>query len=72
MQLGTFNSRENAAHLIARLKSHGFTASIVEASKNGHKLFRVRVGNERERGAAQKLLARLKAAGEKGGTILPR
>jgi cell division septation protein DedD len=72
VQLGTFTSRENAAHLLARLKSHGFAASVVESSKNGHKLFRVRVGNERDRAAAQKLLGHLKAAGEKGGTIVPR
>ncbi len=71
VQLGTFSSRENAAHLVAGLKSHGFTGSISEASRNGHKLFRVRVGAERDRVAAQKLLGRLKAAGEKGGEIVP-
>jgi cell division septation protein DedD len=72
VQLGTFSSRENAAHLVAGLKSHGFSASIAEATKNGHKLYRVRVGAERDRAAAQKLQARLKAAGEKGGEIVPR
>jgi len=72
VQLGTFGSRDNAAHLVATLKSHGFSASIAEAKKNGHKLFRVRVGAERDRAAAQKLLLRLKAAGEKGGEIVPR
>jgi DedD protein len=72
VQLGTFSRRENAAHLVASLKSHGFSASIAEATKSGHKLYRVRVGAERDRAAAQKLLARLKAAGEKGGDIVPR
>jgi cell division septation protein DedD len=72
VQLGTFSSRENAAHLVAGLKSHGFSASIAEATKSGHKLYRVRVGAERDRAAAQKLLARLRAAGEKGGEIVPR
>lgn len=72
VQLGTFNSRENAAHLVAGLKSHGFSGSIAEATKSGHKLYRVRVGAERDRASAQKLLARLKAAGEKGGEIVPR
>jgi cell division septation protein DedD len=71
VQLGTFSSRENAARLVAGLKSHGFTGSISEASRNGHKLFRVRVGAERDRVAAQRLLGRLKAAGEKGGEIVP-
>jgi DedD protein len=72
VQLGTFSSRDNAAHLVASLKSHGFGASIAEATKSGHKLYRVRVGAERDRAAAQKLLARLRAAGQKGGEIVPR
>jgi cell division septation protein DedD len=72
VQLGTFSSRDNAARLVAGLKSHGFGATISEATKNGHKLFRVRVGAERDRAAAQKLQGRLKAAGEKGGEIVPR
>jgi cell division septation protein DedD len=72
VQLGTFSSRENAAHLVTSLKSHGFSASIAESTKSGHKLYRVRVGAERDRASAQKLLARLKAAGEKGADIVPR
>ena len=72
VQLGTFSSRENAAHLVASLKSHGFSASIAESTKSGHKLYRVRVGAERDRASAQKLLTRLKAAGEKGADIVPR
>ena len=72
VQLGTFSSRENAAHLVTTLKSHGFSASIAESTKSGHKLYRVRVGAERDRASAQKLLVRLKAAGEKGADIVPR
>jgi DedD protein len=72
VQLGTFSNRDNAAHLVAGLKSHGFSASIAEATKSGHKLYRVRVGAERERAGAQKLLGRLRAAGQKGGEIVPR
>ncbi len=72
VQLGTFSSRENAAHLIAGLKSHGFSAAIVESTKSTHKLYRVRVGAEHDLAAAQKLLARLRAAGQKGGEIVPR
>ncbi len=72
VQVGTFSSRDNAAHLVTNLKSHGFTATVTEASKNGHKLFRVRVGNEHDRAAAQKLLGRLKAAGQKTLEVVPR
>jgi DedD protein len=72
VQLGTFTNRENAARLDSRLKAHGFSATLSEATRNGHKLYRVRVGAERERAAAQKLLGRLKAAGEKGAEIVSR
>ena len=72
VQLGTFSNRDNAARLVSRLKSHGFSAAISEATKNGHKLFRVRSGAERDRAAAQRLQGRLQAAGEKGGEIVPR
>ncbi len=71
VQLGTFSARENAARLVAGLKSHGFNATISESSRNGHKLFRVRVGAERDRAAAQRLLGRLRAAGQKGGEVVP-
>jgi DedD protein len=69
VQVATFSNRDNAARLVTSLKSHGFSAAVVETTKEGHKLFRVRVGNERDRAAAQKLLVRLKAAGQKGGEI---
>jgi DedD protein len=73
VQLGTFSSRPNAARLVGALKSRGFSALIVETTGNsGRKLFRVRVGAEKDRAAAQKLLVRLKAAGEKGGQIISR
>jgi DedD protein len=72
VQVGTFSNRENAARLVASLKAHGFSASLSEATRSGHKLFRVRVGAERERAAAQKLQGRLKAAGQKGGEVVPR
>jgi cell division septation protein DedD len=72
VQLGTFSSRDNAARLVSGLKSHGFSAVMSEVTKNGHKLFRVRIGTERDRAGALRLQGRLKAAGEKGGEILPR
>ncbi len=73
VQLATFSNRDNAARLVARLKAHGFSASITQTTaKNGGTLFRVRAGTEKDRAAAQKLLGRLRAAGEKGGEIVPR
>jgi cell division septation protein DedD len=72
VQLGTFSRRDNAAKLVASLKSHGFSGSIAETTRNGHTFYRVRVGAERDRASAQKLLARLQAAGERGGEIIAR
>jgi cell division septation protein DedD len=72
VQLGLFSNRENATRLIASLKSHGFNPSMTDATKSGHKLYRVRVGNEHDRAAAQKLLARLKAVGVKGAQVVAR
>jgi DedD protein len=72
VQLGIFRNRGNATRLVASLKSHGFNPSMTDATKSGHKLYRVRVGNEHDRAAAQKLLARLKAAGVKGGEVSAR
>ncbi len=72
VQLGLFSNRLNAVHLVANMKSQGFSATISEITKKGHKLFRVRVGAEKDRAGAQKLLNRLKAAGVKGAEIAPR
>lgn len=73
VQLGTFSNRDNAARLVARLKSQGFSASVAETTaKNGHNLYRVRVGTEKDRAAAQKMLGRLRAAGETGGQVVAR
>ena len=57
---------------MASLKSRGFNPSMSDATKSGHKFYRVRVGNEHDRAAAQKLLARLRAAGVKGAEIVAR
>jgi cell division septation protein DedD len=72
VQLGLFSNRGNATRLMAGLKSHGFNPSMTDATKSGHKLYRVRVGNEHDRAAAQKLLARLKAIGVKGAEVVAR
>jgi DedD protein len=72
VQLGLFSNRENATRLTASLKSHGFNPSMTDVTKSGHKLYRVRVGNEHDRAAAQRLLARLKAAGVKGAQVVTR
>jgi len=45
---------------------------MTDAAKSGHKLYRVRVGNEHDRAAAQKLLARLRAVGVKGAEVVAR
>ncbi|MGH8286510.1 MAG: SPOR domain-containing protein [Steroidobacteraceae bacterium] len=69
IQVGSFASRENADLLVAQLRGRGFRSFVAEGTGGGRKLYRVRVGPERDRAAAQQLAARLKAVGESGSIV---
>jgi DedD protein len=69
IQVGSFASRANADRLASELKGKGFAASVSEGKSNGKKLFRVRVGPEPDKAAAQALGARLRAAGRAGSLV---
>lgn len=71
IQVGSFASRENADRLVAKLRGRGFRSFVAEGTGGGRKLYRVRVGPERDRAAAQQLAARLKAVGESGSIVAP-
>jgi DedD protein len=71
VQVGSFESREHADRYARRLKADGFAASVSEGARHGHKWYRVRVGPERDRGAARALAARLHAAGQSGSVVPP-
>jgi cell division septation protein DedD len=69
IQVGSFASRANADRLAGELKGKGFSAFVSEGTSGGKKLFRVRVGPEADKAAAQSLAARLRAAGRPGSLV---
>jgi DedD protein len=71
VQVGSFASRDNAARLARDLKSAGFAASMSESRAGGKSLYRVRVGPEAERAAAQAVVTRLRGRGITGAAIVP-
>lgn len=71
IQVGSFASRENAERLARDLKSKGFAASVSESRGGGRSLYRVRVGPEADRAAAQAVLAKLRARGQRGAALMP-
>lgn len=72
VQVGSFSSRENADRLVRSLKLKGYGAFITESSSRGRKWYRVRVGPERNRAAADAIAARLRAAGLRGAVAQAR
>lgn len=71
VQLGVFASRANADRLAEELKGKGFKVAVSEIAGNGRKLFRVRSAPLADRGAAQDLAVKLRAAGATG-SVVPR
>lgn len=70
VQLGVFASRENAERLAKQVKGKGYPVVVNETSGSGKRLYRVRVGPERDRTAAVALGTKLRAAGHPGGTVV--
>jgi DedD protein len=71
IQVGSFASRDNAERLARELKSKGFAASVSESRGGGRNLYRVRVGPESDRAAAQAVLSKLRARGQRGAALMP-
>jgi DedD protein len=70
VQLGVFGSRDNAERLAKQVKSSGFPVVINETTRDGKKLYWVRVGPEAEQAGAVALGAKLKAAGHKDARVV--
>lgn len=68
VQIGSFASRANADGLVAKLRKGGF-AAFISPTAGGRKLYRVRVGPVGDRDEAQRLAARLAAAGQPGKIV---
>jgi DedD protein len=71
IQVGSFASRDNAERLARDLGAKGFVAAVSESRGGGRSLYRVRVGPEADRAAAQALLARLRSRGVTGAALVP-
>jgi DedD protein len=70
VQLGAFSGRETAAQLVARLRSKGFSAFVLEYRRDGKVLYRVRVGPEQDRNRAIAIAERLNRDGYRA-TVAP-
>lgn len=69
VQLGSFSNEANAERLAAELRQEGFAAFLSKLSTGESELHRVRVGPQRDREAAEAMLARLERAGQKGQVV---
>jgi cell division septation protein DedD len=72
VQLGVFANRKNAERLATDLKGKGFSAAVSESKSGGKRLYKVRVGPEPDRSAAQALQGKLSAIGQKGSVVSAR
>jgi DedD protein len=69
VQVGSFSQAENAEGLRRRLAEQGFDAFVSRVATDAGTMHRVRVGPVPDRGAAERLLARLSAAGQQGRVV---
>jgi DedD protein len=72
VQVGSFSSRQNADRLVRSLKLKGYGAFVTESSSRGRKWYRVRVGPQRDRAAADAIAARLRSTGLRGAVAQRR
>jgi len=69
VQLGVFVNRASADRLERTLRRQGFTPIVKEVTASGKRMYRVRVGPEIDRAAANALLKRLNEVGHKGSVV---
>jgi DedD protein len=72
VQLGSFASRANAEKLVHQMQARGGWSLYVSASGSGpSQRYRVRVGPLADRGAAERAVGKLKAAGHPATIVTP-
>lgn len=71
VQLGSFQSGDNARRLVKEMKGKGFAAFVLDGGGRSGKLYRVRVGPVVDRAAATALAAKLRSAGQPGSIVPP-
>jgi DedD protein len=69
VQLGSFQSRDNARRLVRELKGKGFEAFILEGGGTSGRLYRVRVGPAPDRAGAEALATKLRQSGQPGSIV---
>lgn len=70
VQVGSFGVRATSDRVAADLKKEGFSAFVVAFQSGNQTMYRVRVGPERDRAAAEGLLRKLKLH-HPGATLVP-
>jgi DedD protein len=70
VQVGSFSQSDNAQALQRRLAAEGFDAFVSRVATDAGTMHRVRVGPVPERAAADRLLARVSAAGHAGARVV--
>lgn len=70
VQVGSFSQADNARALRAQLAAAGFDAFVSRVATDAGTMHRVRVGPAATRADAEKLLARLRAAGHPGARVV--
>jgi len=70
VQLGSFSSRANAERLMRQLKAHD-SAYVAPTGKGPTLRYRVRVGPLADRGAAEKMVVKLKKEGHSASVVAP-
>ncbi|HEY6928012.1 MAG TPA: SPOR domain-containing protein [Steroidobacteraceae bacterium] len=69
VQVGVFAKQANAQRLVRELQEQGFRTQLSENTSSGRTLWWVRTAPVAERGAAEQLSARLRAAGHVGSVV---
>jgi DedD protein len=69
VQIGVFVSSASARRLERQLRDKKFAVVVDEITRSGKKMFRVRVGPEIDRAAANALAKKLADAGHKGSVV---
>jgi DedD protein len=69
VQVGSFSQADNAEGLRKRLAAEGFDAFVSRVATDAGTMHRVRVGPVPDRPSAERLLERLRAAGQQGRVV---
>lgn len=69
VQIGVFENKTSARNLERKLRDKQFKPVVDEIQRSGKTLYRVRVGPEPDRAAANALRARLETAGHNGSVV---